>query len=162
MANNGQKDAVYDVVMRIFHKNGIKFSPGVTDARQLMDKDTRKQVIDQLVRDFSTGVIPLTSPQNDLKEYVSGLLSNWLRKDLRLNGGVRHKVKSPGVRKGQQDALIKNLRTLQSTLPPGTPSYEAVQARIDNRLLEIKKDQAPTIDRSAIPAELQQYIPGEE
>lgn len=162
MANNGQKDAVYDVVVSVFQKNGIKFSSGVTDARQLLDKELRKQVVDQLIRDFNAGVIPLTSPQNDMKEYVSGLLSNWLRKDLRLNGGVRHKVKSPGVRKGQQDALIKNLRTLQSTLQPGTSSYQAVQARIDNRLLEIKRDQAPTIDRSAIPAELQQYIPGEE
>lgn len=162
MSNNGQKDAVYDVIVSVFQKSGIKFSPGVTDARQLLDKNLRKEVVDKLVFQFERGIVPLSSPQKDMKEYVSGLLSNWLRKDLRLNGGVRHKVKSPGVRKGQQDALIKNLRTLQTTLPPGTQAYEAVQARIDNRLLEIKREQAPQIDRSAIPAELRQYIPGEE
>ncbi len=161
MASSEQKDSVYKAVIEVFNSSNINFIEGM-DARQLIDRSLRKDIIENLMNQFQIGQIPLSSKQNDLKEYVSGLLSNWLRKDLRLNGGMRYKVKSPGVRKGQQDPLIKNLRTLQSTLEPGSQAFQATQSRIEQRLVQIKVEQAPAIDRSAIPVDLQQYIPRED
>ena len=158
MSNTSQKDAVYNTVVDVFNQNNIQFSTGSTDARQLLDKNLRKQIIDSLITQFENDEIALSSRQKDIREYVSGLLSNWLRKDLRLNGNVRHQIKNPGSRKGQQDPLIKNLRILQSTLEPQSEAYVAAQQRIDARLLEIKKSQAPKIDITALPPEFHQYI----
>src|ERR1017187_7779629 len=48
----------------------------------------------------------------ELKAYVSGLQSNWLRKDKRLNGGVKYTAKNPGSRAGSTDPAIKAMRLL--------------------------------------------------
>lgn len=161
MAKSPQKDAVYAVVTSVLEKHGVHFVPNSTDAREMIDKNIRAEIIDTLVTKFKNGDIPLTSKQPYIRDYVAGLVSNWLRKDQRLNGGVRHEVKKPGSRKGSQDPTIKNLRLVQSTLAPGSEAYIATQQRIDQRLLEIKKSTLPKIDKSAIPPELQKYLPEE-
>ena len=161
MAKSEQKDAVFRTVRDVLKNNNVQFVPSSTDARELLDKQLRKAVIESLIMDFESCQIPLHSKQKNLKDYVAGFVSNWLRKDPRLNGGLRHEDKKPGSRKGSQDPIIKNLRLVQSTLAPGTEAYIATQQRIDSRLLEIKKSQLPNIDSSTIPADLQKYIPSD-
>lgn len=51
----------------------------------------------------------------DVKGYVSGMVSNWLRKDTRLNGGNKYEIKNPGSRAGQGDELLSNLKSYRAT-----------------------------------------------
>jgi len=52
-----------------------------------------------------------------LRSYCSGLQSNWLRKDTRLNGGVKYVAKNPGSRAGSTDpkALADAIRATNIT-----------------------------------------------
>ena len=65
------------------------------------------------------------------------MLSNWLRKDKRLNGNVQYVAKNPGSRAGSTDPQIKAMRVLLSTQEDPTKRAE-IQAFIDKRLAEIK------------------------
>src|SRR5665213_1962213 len=51
------------------------------------------------------------------KDYVPGMVSNWIRKDLRLNGGEKYETKNPGSRAGQGDDQLKNLKALKAQHP---------------------------------------------
>jgi hypothetical protein len=91
---------------------------------------------------------------SDLKSYVSGLQSNWLRKDGRLNGGIKYQPKNPGSRAGSANPELKAMRALLSTLTDEADRAE-VQSYIDAKVAEIQAEkQAKTIDFSALPADL--------
>ena len=109
-----------------------------------------------LFEGFRSGSIELDREYDDsgLKAYVSGLQSNWLRKDKRLNGNVQYVAKNPGSRAGVADPQIKAMRLLLST-KTDTSERAEIQAFIDKRLAEIKPAKSVEIDFSALPAELQ-------
>ena len=115
----------------------------------------RAQINAILFEGFRNGSIQLEREFNDteLKAYVSGLQSNWLRKDTRLNGGTKYSAKNPGTRQGSGDAQLKAMRALLSTLTEESDKIE-VQKHIDSRLAEIAKSKAPTIDFSVLPSDL--------
>ncbi len=154
-----QKSAVYNTVKSVLAEHGFKFEDGM---KVELSKDQREQCVSMLVHGFETGSIELKSEQENLKSYCGGLLSNWLRKDKRFNGGTQYKPENPGVRTGMQDPQVKNLRILLSTLPEGSAEYEAVEAKITERVAEIKADKAKAsakaIDINAIPEEFRHLI----
>ena len=80
-----QKDAVYNAVTQVLASNNITL---VGAAAQYMTKELRAQVNEILFNSFKAGTVVLDREFTDraLKVYVSGLQSNWLRKDYRLNG----------------------------------------------------------------------------
>jgi hypothetical protein len=88
---------------------------------------------------------------------VSGLQSNWLRKDKRLNGGVKYQAQNPGSRVGSTDPQVKALRALIKTQSDEIKIAE-IQSFIDKRLAEIKPNKSVTIDVNALPAELQHLV----
>jgi hypothetical protein len=125
-----------------------------------MTRELRSQVNQVLFEGFRSGSVELDREFNDsdLKAYVSGLQSNWLRKDKRLNGGAKYSAKNPGSRIGSSDPSLKAMRALLTTLT--TESYRAeVQAAIDTRVSEIQasKVKKVTIDTSVLPAELAKF-----
>lgn len=138
-----QKDAAFKVIVEVTGFDGSgKCEP---------TKAHRETIIATLVGMFEAGQIELSSPQEDLKGYVSGLVSNWLRKDTRLNGGTKYIAKNPGTR--SQDPVLKNMRVLLATLTD--PMDQAVvQAEIDAYVAAQAKAKAPTIDFSALPEAL--------
>lgn len=96
----------------------------------------------------------------DLKAYVSGLQSNWLRKDKRLNGNVSYVAKNPGSRVGSSDPSLKAMRALLSTLTTEAEKAE-VQGYIDTKVAEIQATKAikkVSIDINALPAELRSKV----
>ena len=143
-----QKEAVFVAVCSVtgFTGEGI-CSP---------TREQRAQVNAILFEGFRSGKIQLDREFNDteLKSYVSGLQSNWLRKDKRLNGGINYTAKNPGSRQGSGDAQVKALKALLSTLEPGTSDYNEVKTALDERVAHIAKPKTPTIDFSALPADL--------
>lgn len=156
MVKQSQKEAVYSAVMNVLSENGVQTESG-TNVGNLMTRELRSQVNEILVQGFSSGSIELdrTFTDSELRAYVSGLQSNWLRKDKRLNGGVAYVAKNPGSRAGSGDAQLKALRALLSTLTDSDERAE-VQQHIDARVAEISanKKTSTKIDFSILPAEL--------
>ena len=142
-----QKEAVFQAVCNVTGFNG--------DGVVSITKEQRAQVNAILFEGFIAGKIELDREFTDseLKAYVSGLQSNWLRKDKRLNGNVQYVAKNPGSRTGSGDPALKAMKALMSTLTNEADKIE-VQAEIDKRIAEISKANAPTIDFSKLPDHL--------
>lgn len=154
-----QKDAVYNAVKQVLSENGVQHEDG---QKVELSKEMRDQVVATLVTGFEKGRIELTSPQENIKSYTGGLVSNWLRKDKRFNGGTTYQPTNPGSRTGQSDAMVKNLRILLGTLPEGSEAHSAVSAKIEARVAEIKgekaKAKAKDIDFSVIPDDIKAML----
>ena len=147
MSKVTQKEAVFQAMVNVM---------GECDGVYVPTKEQRAQVNLILFEGFKAGTIEMDTEKSDtdLKGYVSGLQSNWLRKDKRLNGGIQYTAKNPGSRAGSTDPQLKAMRALISTLTDETERNE-VQAYIDARVSEIAvTKQAKTVDFSALPADL--------
>ncbi len=148
MGKMNQKEAVFHAVTNV---TGFKGDGVCTPS-----KEQRAQINQILFEGFRSDKIELDREYSDseLKSYVSGLTSNWLRKDKRLNGGVQYVAKNPGSRAGSGDASLKAMRALMSTLTDADEKAE-VQEHIDARIAEINATKvAKVIDYSALPPEL--------
>ena len=158
MTQQTQKEAVFTAVTSVLNEAGISTNEGDNFANH-MNRELRAQVTAILVEGFKAGTIVLDksfATEAELRTYCSGLTSNWLRKDSRLNGGSKYVAKNPGSRVGSSDTQLKAMRALLSTKT--NPAEQAeIQAFIDRRVSEIKVSRKPTkqIDISALPAELQ-------
>jgi hypothetical protein len=150
MNKMSQKEAVYQAVTNVC---------GVTDSAYEPTREQRASVNQILFEGFRSGGIQCETEFNDaeLKSYVSGLQSNWLRKDTRLNGGVKYVAKNPGSRTGSTDPQIKALRILMSTKTDPSEVAE-IQAFIDKRLAELKPAKSVTLNVEDVPAELRHLI----
>ncbi len=149
-----QKEAVYNAVMSVFKDHGIKFSDG-KNAAAALTAEMRAQVNAILVAGFEKGAVKLDTEfsEQELRTYVSGLQSNWLRKDTRLNGGSKYQAKNPGSRVGGTDAAIKEMRKLLSQVT-SKADREEIQRCIEERLTEINKSKTPKVDISVLPRTL--------
>lgn len=150
MSKQTQKEAVFHAVTHVVGS--------VPDSSPVeLTREQRAQVNMILFEGFRSGTIELDREYTDteLKAYVSGLQSNWLRKDKRLNGGVAYVPKNPGSRVGGGDAQLKALRTLQKMQTDPAKILE-IQSFIDKRLAEIKPASVKeaTVNVADLPAEL--------
>lgn len=156
MSKQTQKEAVFTAVSNVLAQDGITVEEG-KNINPEMTRERRAQVNSILFEGFKSGTIVIDREFSDseLKAYVSGLQSNWLRKDKRLNGGMNYIAKNPGSRAGSGDPQLKAMRALLSTLTTESDKAE-VQAHIDTRLKEIQatKVKSVSIDYSALPADL--------
>jgi hypothetical protein len=147
MSKMTQKEAVFQAVTNVC---------GNVDGAYDPTKEQRAQVNNILFEGFKAGRVAFDGemPEDSkLKAYVSGLQSNWLRKDKRLNGGVQYTAKNPGSRAGSTDPQIKAMRLLLATKTDASERAE-IQTFIDKRLAEIKPAKSVEIDVSALPEEL--------
>lgn len=142
-----QKEAVYNAVTGVFKDAGIHFEDG-DNASESLTPEFRKSVHAIITEGFTQGNIALEdSPANKEKmstpakmnSYVSGLISNWLRKDTRLNGDVAYVAKNPGSRAGSGDETVKTYRALIRKYSKTDPSkVPAIQKYLDARVAELK------------------------
>ena len=130
MSQVSQKEAVYTAVSAVLQQNGITIEPG-TNVASLMTRELRAQVNQRLFDAFRSGSVQLDSTYTDteLRAYVSGLQSNWLRKDARFNSGG--KVSS----KKTTDPQLKALYGLIKSAPQA--DHAEIQGYINTRLAEI-------------------------
>lgn len=125
--------------------------------------EQRKEVIEQVTKGLASGEIDLSESAREKydtddklrKQYVPGLVSNHLRKDKRLNGGVDYEPKNPGSRAGSGDEVIRELKKLMKVVT-GEEERAAIQAEIDKRLAVIQAERGKSIEinRDLIPEEL--------
>ncbi len=152
-----QKEAVFQAVNSVLTDANVSVPEG-TNYSDLMTREHRASITDILVEGFKGSTIELESAfesEAALRVYCSGLTSNWLRKDKRLNGNVKYAPKNPGSRVGASDPQLKALRTLLASKTDSEERAE-IQTFIDNRVSEIgvSKVKKPSIDFSALPEEL--------
>lgn len=161
-----QRQGVYVAVMNFLADKGTAFDDGQTPtAAELITKDDRAKIVALIAGGFNTNEIAMTSeaaakyctPEGKTK-YSGELLSNWLRKDERLNGGGKYQPKNPGSRTNSKDSMLvnlKNLRTLQEQ-SGNTEAIQAIDAAIAARQTELAIEKAPAIqiDASKIPTHL--------
>jgi hypothetical protein len=133
-----QKEAVRSAISQVLSEAGVRFDE-TTNVKSLMTKELRSQVNQILFEGFRSGAVVLKGEKTDkeLRDYVSGLQSNWLNKDTSLTGGVKYIAKNPGSRVGSTDAQIKALRALMANTTVQS-EIEELQGYIDTRLAEIE------------------------
>ena len=144
-----QGEAVYNAIQSIqSFDDGDKVS---------LSKEEKAQVVQILSAGFEAGEIRLSEVachkylgegnEQALKTYVGGLINNWTRKDLRMNGGPKYEPKDPGSRAGSGDALVKNLKALKAS---GQVTDEDKMAELDtaiaNRIAEVKASKAKKVE----------------
>jgi hypothetical protein len=153
-----QKESVYAGVSAFLSETGRESELDAGQAITL-NKDERKTVIEMIAVAAMNGEMEMKpaakakySTLELMRGYVNGLLSNWLRKDTRLNGDTPYVTKNPGSRAGQGDDTIKNLKALKATLTE--PEHiAAVDAEIQKRFEELRtaKTKQVQIDVSKLP-----------
>lgn len=159
MVKVNQKQAVYAAITSVLAEEGIHFEDGM-DISGVMTRELRAQVNQILFEGFKSGSIELDREFTDseLKGYVSGLQSNWIRKDTRFNGGTKYVAKNPGSRAGVGDPQLKAMKALLATLTKPEDRSE-VEAEIAKRVAEIEAAKPKvTVDFSKLPAALTKFI----
>lgn len=151
-----QGELVFMAVVQVFGVDG-KLDAAVPNTTSWTE--AQKQAVHAIVFDgFKKGLVNKNSGGNDevaLKKYIPGLVNNWVRKDVRMNGGVKYTPKNPGSRTGSGDETLKNLKALL-TLVTDADAKVAVQAEIDKRLEQLKP--TVTINEAAIPESLRHLL----
>lgn len=147
-----QKEAVFDEIVAI--KNTSTFNSPVE-----LTKEERQKVQANLLAGFNNGDIEFQGDLTDktkLSAYVSGLVSNWLRKDKRLNGNTTYVPANPGTRTGSNDDGVKAMRQLLTQIDDPDAKKE-IQAELEKKLAELKPK--PTIDVDQLPDHLKALVP---
>lgn len=154
-----QKTAVFNTVCQVLGQDSF-------DGAVELTKEQRQQVIAIVAEGFYNGEVELSQNAAEkydtiekLKGYSNGLVSNWLRKDTRLNGGSKYEAKNPGSRAGSGDKVVRELKRLRSTLTD--PSQIAtVDQEIEKRLEAIKVEKAKKVEINAdlLPEDLRALV----
>jgi hypothetical protein len=165
-----QRDAVYNAVTGVFADQGVVYEDGM-NIESMFTKDMRESVHQILCEGFRGGTIHLEdtpanaeklASESKLNGYVSGLISNWVRKDKRFNGGVTYVAKNPGSRAGQGDEQLTTLRKLKKQFA-GTPKEGEIQRFIDARVEVLRSEKTKSAELTveqieAIPADLREKL----
>ena len=154
-----QKTAVFNATCSVLEQESF-------DGAVELSKEERASVIAIVAEGFAAHEVELSdgartkyNTDAKLKTYTNGLVSNWVRKDKRLNGDVQHVIKNPGSRAGSGDAVIRELKKLKSTFTEQN-QIDAVDTEIEKRMLVIKAEKAKDveIDMSLIPDDLKELL----
>ena len=163
-----QREAVYNATKAVLKENAVQFEDGDNIA-DVMTDELRKSIMAIVVEGFKNGEVELKdTPSNQeklasdskLNSYVSGLVSNWFRKDKRFNGNTKYVAKNPGSRTGQSDSKLKALRNLKKMMDTKGQDSTEVDAYIEARVNELAAEKAKKIevDFNEIPAELKESL----
>ena len=151
-----QKECVYGIVCAVtnLELGTSKAEPTKEQLQQIYEMVTTEIVAGNVNYDFETA--KNKTPEDIRAKYVPGMVSNWLRKDLRLNGGEKYETKNPGSRMGSGDEQLKNLKALKSLHPEHS---EAIDEQIAVRLKELNvSKKVVEVDMSKIPDDLKNKL----
>lgn len=154
-----QKDGVYSAVTAFLEEHNIPFEESSKPV--VLSTDQRKTIVMMLVKATDAGELTRKSNKSGqtLEQYWSGTLSNWLRRDPRLNGGHENvQPKNPGSRAGTGDAELRELKKLmkQVEVTGNEEHIAAVKEAIDARtkIVEAERAKKIAVDLSKIDPEL--------
>lgn len=128
-----QKDSVVNAIHNVL---GSSFDPSIPAREQLSDEQLKavKQFVVSGIMDGSVDY-KKDLEEEEVTRYVSGMVSNHLRKAKELNGGVTYSPQSTG--RGSRDAQISELHKLLKTYEEGTEEFNQIMNAIETRKTEI-------------------------
>lgn len=153
-----QREATVNCILSVLEERGFEYElNGPTPIAEVLDSNDKKNVREILITMFQQGKIDFkdTTKLSDdkyMKDYVSGLVNNWIRKAPEFNGNAKYAAKNPGSRAGSGDEQIKEMRKLLSTVSDQA-TKDVIQSHIDARMAEIKPATV-SVNYDAIPADL--------
>ena len=152
-----QKEAVFQAVTKII---GSEFKEGMDCGAWFKARPEAKAELQAAVLEaFNSGACEIKSAQENMNTYVQGLISNHLRKDIRINGGEKYVAANPGSRAGQSDPQIKAMRQLAKTLEEGSAEHTKVVNAINEKLAAIKAEKAKVeINVDDLPEDLKSLV----
>ena len=166
MEQTNQRTATYNAIKSVLTESNVSFEDGM-NVKESLSADFKKLIKTILFEGFRSGSISHSeafasktlSDDSLLNTYCNGLISNWTKKDKRLNGDVKYTIKNPGSRAGQGDEKVKELRKLLKQVI-GTEAESEVKAALDDRVAEVKATKTPsvTINADAIPEHLRHLV----
>lgn len=160
-----QREAVFDV---------ISTTVDITEGQPVvLTKEQKATVVAKLMEKFDNGEVEFSDKTKDkyvgdaaVKHYVSGLVSNWLKKDSRLNGGNKYKPATTSTR--TTDETLKTMQALRKQLVAAGDDAkvaevdEAITVHVNStkkaKAKTITKTIKPEVDMSAVPAELKTLL----
>lgn len=145
-----QREAVYKVIQSV-----VDVVPGTPVELSTAQK---KDIHETLIAMFLAGEVEYrgTVDETTIRKYVPGLVNNWVRKDTRLNGGVKYVPKNPGSRLGSGDEALKAMRSLLAATQDPDARKE-IEAAIELRKAELKPK--VEINVTALPEHLRHLVP---
>jgi hypothetical protein len=165
MSKKSQREATFDAIISVLKNNGVAFTPG-NDVKSVLTSAMKKDVRSKLVSEFNNGTIAVSddfksklNSDAELNKYCSGLISNWVKKDTRLNGNTKYQVVNKGTRTGNGDSQVKELRKLLK-VTIGTEAEKDVATALNNRIAQIKAEKSPSvsINADALPEHLRHLV----
>jgi len=163
MAQQSQKQVVYQAICALLKETHRPFGEGV---KPDLSPEDRKTITTMIVTAIETGEMEFSSKarlKHDTPEairvYATSLLSNWNRKDDRLNGGIKHSIKKPGSRIGKDDGLLKSLKALKKALTSHV-EIQKVNNEIALRTEQLKNEKLSSIkiEMNNIPSYLRYLV----
>lgn len=139
MSTISQKDSVVNEVKSIL---GSSFDAS-TPAREQLSNDQLKTVKSNIVAGIIAGSVDFkkeTTDEKEISRYVSGMVSNHLRKAKELNGGTPYNPQSTG--RGSRDPQISELNKLLKTYNEGTEEFNQIVTAIESRKSELAAERA--------------------
>lgn len=148
-----QKDAVYSAVRSVFPEGVVPETKSWTSEQDATVRQTLTAMFISGTVDYKGGVPDAIK----LAKYIPGLINNWVRKDGRLNGGMKYETKNPGSRAGAGDATLKAMLQLLKSVE-GTPAADTVRSAIEEHKAKLEAAKAPAIDVNALPEALRSLV----
>ena len=151
-----QKEAVFNAVINVMGDHEGEYTPS---------KDERNSIISIVTESFMAGEVSFSEEAqakydsaDKVKTYVGGLVNNWLRKDKRLNGGIKYQAKNPGSRAGMGDPTVKALKGLLKTELTDEQRVR-IESELETRLAELRAIKNKIeIDFGALPEGLAEEL----
>jgi len=160
MSQITQKVAVVNTVKKVL---GSTYDPNIS-VNDVLTRDQKKSVINSITQGIMNGDIAYnkdTTDESSVRTYVTGMVSNHIRKAKELNGGTQYSPTATG--RGSRDAKLSALSKLLNTYNEGTPEHTEIKQAIVQRRAELKasvpktsKMKKQTIDVSDLPDDLKE------
>ena len=152
-----QRDVTCNTILAVLADRGVSYEEnGPAPICEVLTADDKKKVREIVTATLLAGGMDFKdrsklSDDKYVKDYVSGLVNNWIRKAPEFNGGEGYQPKNPGSRTGSSDEAICEMKKLLSATTDAA-ARAAIQEAISERLAAI----APKteINMSVIPESL--------
>jgi hypothetical protein len=157
-----QRDATCNALISVLADRGVNYEEnGSTPISEVLNADDKTKVRAMLFIAFRKGDIDFKSPEKlsddkYLKDYISGLVNNWIRKAPEFNCDTVYHAKNPGSRQGSGDEMIKEMKKLLS-VTTDAEAKQAIQEAIATRQAELKPTTV-SVDVSKIPEHLRALL----
>jgi hypothetical protein len=163
--NMNQRNATVNTILSVLKERGVEYElNGPTPISEVLTETDKKTIREIVFAGFRSGEIDMAADSKEkhqddklMKNYVSGLVNNWIRKAPEFNGDVKYESKNKGSRQGSGDEQIKEMKKLLNATTDQT-TKSVIQSAINDRLAEIKPSSVVEIDTSKLPESLRHLV----